>query len=103
MKKLDGIVVVSTILTGVLSLLLDVYIFAKPYFSQVNEHLTTHNGATVSFLGFIVLKTIIMVLVTQSLWFKYVRNSRWIRFVASLLIFFLLFFQQIITLITGLN
>jgi|GEM_PF-4784570 len=102
-KRLDSVVIVLTILVGALSLLLEIYTFTKPYFSQIDDRLRHNSGASVSFLGFIVLKMAIVSLVSQSLWFNYIRNAKWIRFVASLLIFFLLFFQQIITLITSLN
>ncbi len=102
-KRLDGVVIILTIFAGTLSLLLDVYTLAKPYFSQVDEGLNHHNGPAVSFLGFIILKIAIIALVSQTLWFKHIRNAKWIRIIASLLIFFLLFFQQIIGFITSLN
>lgn len=101
--RLDRVIIVFTILLGALSLLSDVYTLVGDYFSQSEYQAYIMNSEILNYWRYFLLKTIIIVLASQSLWVKHVRNSKWLRVIASLLIFFFLFFERIVILITSLH
>ncbi len=103
LARLDNVIMVLTMSIGVLSLLLDVYTLARDYFSSSEYNQYSITSVMLSYWHYLLWKTIVVVLASQSLWFRYVRNSTWLRLIASLLIFFFLFFEKVVILVTSLH
>lgn len=101
--RLDRVIIVFTLLLGALSLLSDVHTLTGDYFSQSEYQVYITNSEILNYWHYSLLKTIIIVLASQSLWVKHVRNSKWLRVILSLLIFFFLFFERIVILIRSLH
>lgn len=101
--RVDSVIVVLTILLGALSLAVDVYTIVRDYFSTSEYNQYSTSGMTFNYWSYLLWKMIVTVLASQSLWFKHIRNARWLRFIVSLLIIFFLFFERIVILITNLH